>query len=188
MARVLDAASRMIEEVGLERTSIPALAEAAGVPRAAIYPFFPDKYALFAELAQMHLQRLAQAIEASGASRTRTWRTWVAAAIAASADYYNAHPVASALILVGSFAQSDRDAHAATNRSIGNLLRAEFGRLKQSPALPETPDVATIAVEIAYACQRHGYAREGHVSAAICEEASRAVCAYLACWETGTPM
>lgn len=40
MAKVLSAAEQMLATLGPEKTSIPALAEAAEVPRAAIYPFF----------------------------------------------------------------------------------------------------------------------------------------------------
>ncbi len=45
ITRVIEAAERMLEELGPEKTSIPALAQISEVPRASIYPFFPDKYA-----------------------------------------------------------------------------------------------------------------------------------------------
>ena len=183
MAKVLEAAERMLEAVGPEKTSIPALAEASGVPRAAIYPFFPDKYALFSHLARVHMERLTEALATSKAERARTWRTWVDAVIGAAADYYNSNAVASVLLLRGSFADSDRDAHAAKNAVIGGLLRAKAAKLGELRSLPTAPDVATIAVELAFACMKHGYAREGKVSPAICEEATRAVTAYLGRWD-----
>jgi AcrR family transcriptional regulator len=183
MAKVLEAAERMLEEVGPEKTSIPALAEASGVPRAAIYPFFPDKYALFSWLARTHMERLTQALATSKAERTRTWRTWVEAVIKAAADYYNTHPAASVLLLRGAFADGDRDAHEAKNVAIGDLLRAKLSKLGELQALPTTPDVATIAVELAFACMKHGYLQEGRVSGPICDEATRAVTAYLTEWD-----
>ncbi len=72
MTKVLEAAERMLEEVGPEKTSIPALAEKAGVPRAAIYPFFPDKYAVFSYLARMHMERLSNALAISEAENAHT--------------------------------------------------------------------------------------------------------------------
>lgn len=183
MAKVLEAAERMLEEVGPEKTSIPALAESTGVPRAAIYPFFPDKYALFSHLALMHMDGLTKALATSKAERTRSWRTWVDAAIKVAAEYYNAHPAASTLLLRGSFADADRAAHEAKNVTIGALLRAKAASLGALTALPLAPDAATIAVEIAFACMKHGYATEGLVSPTICVEASRAVVAYLSSWD-----
>lgn len=182
MARVLEAAERMLEDVGPEQTSIPALAEASGVPRAAIYPFFPDKYALYSYLARLHMARLTEALATTKAARARTWQAWVDTVVKAVADYYNSHPVASILLLRGAFADGDRDAHAAKNVTIGGLLRAKTASLGALRTLPTAPDVAMIAVELAFACMKHGYSQEGKVSPAICDEATRAVTAYLGYW------
>lgn len=183
IAKVLEAAERMLEEVGPEKTSIPALAEATGVPRAAIYPFFPEKYALFSHLALTHMEGLTNALARSADAATRDWREWVDAAIRVAADYYNAHPAASILLLRGSFSDTDRAAHESKNATLGALFRAKAASLGALTALPATPDVATLGLEIAFACMKHGYATEGWVSPAICREASRAVIAYLSSWE-----
>jgi hypothetical protein len=45
--------------------------------------------------------------------------------------------------------------------SIGTLLSAKAASLWTLAALPVTPDAATIAVEIAFACMKHGHAKEG---------------------------
>jgi len=184
MAKVLEAAERMLEEVGPEKTSIPALAEATGVPRAAIYPFFPDKYALFSHLALMHMDGLTKALAHPAGDATRDWRGWADAAIKQAAEYYNAHPAAAVLLLHGSFSDADRAAHEAKNATLGTLFRAKAASLGALKALPVTPDAATIGVEIAFACMKHGYAKQGRVSPEICREASRAVTAYLASWDT----
>lgn len=183
MAKVLEAAERMLEEVGPEKTSIPALAEVTGVPRAAIYPFFADKYALFSHLAQSHMDGLTKALAESAQVPTRDWREWIEAAIDVTAAYYNAHPAASILLLRGSFSDTDRAAHEAKNATLGTLFRAKAASMGALAALPTTPDVATIGLEIAFACMKHGYSREGRVSAEICREASRAVIAYLSSWD-----
>ncbi len=182
ITRVIEAAERMLEELGPEKTSIPALAEISEVPRASIYPFFPDKYALFAHIAQIHMQRLVDAIANSGATRTRTLHTWVRTVIDTCVDYYNAHPAASVLLLSGSFSDADRAAHATKNTSIGRLLRDAAARLGELPTLPVSPDVATIAVEIGFACLKFGYVQEGRIDTAVRNEAFRAVMAYLDHW------
>lgn len=183
IAKVIDAAERMLEEVGPEKTSIPALAEVTGVPRAAIYPFFPEKYALFSHLATTHMEELTKAITRSANAAASDWREWVDAAIRVTADYYNAHPAASILLLRGSFSDLDRDAHLSKNAALGTLFRTKAASLGALKALPLAPDVATIALEIAFACMKHGYAMEGRVSPEICREAVRAVTAYLGSWD-----
>lgn len=183
MARVLKAAERMLEEIGPEKTSIPALAEVTGVPRAAIYPFFPDKYALFSHLALQYMDQLTKALIRASEKPSEHWQDWVNTAISAAAKYYNAHPAASVLMLRGSFLETDRAAHEAKNATIGALFRSRVASIGAFRRLPINPDAATIAVEIAFACMKHGYMKEGKISPAICREASRAVTAYLAAWD-----
>ncbi|ENN8392169.1 TetR family transcriptional regulator [Serratia marcescens] len=184
MAKVLSAAEQMLATLGPEKTSIPALAEAAEVPRAAIYPFFPDKYALFSHLTQTHMEQLTQALRASGLESAGSLHDWVDAAVLATARYYNAHPAASILLLRGAFAEPENQAHAAKNLTIGEMFRAKVRDLPELETLPSEPDVVLIAIELAFACMKYGYAREGTVSAAICREATRAVIAYLGQWRT----
>lgn len=183
MARVLKAAERMLEEIGPEKTSIPALAEATGVPRAAIYPFFPDKYALFSHLALRYLDQLTKALMRASEKPSEHWRDWVHTAISAAAKYYNAHPAASVLLLRGSLLEADRAAHDARSATIGAMFRSRVASTGAFTRLPLYPDAATIAVEIAFACMQHGYMKQGRISPAICREASRAVIAYLAAWD-----
>ncbi len=185
MTRVIEAAERMLEELGPEKTSIPALAAISAVPRASIYPFFPDKYALFAHIAQIHMLRLSEAIASSGAARTRTLHNWVRIVLDTCVDYYNAHPAAGVLLLNGSFSDVDRAAHASKNTSIGQLLRDAAARFGEHPALPVSPDVATMAVEIGFACLKFGYAQDGRIDTAVRNEAFRAIMAYLDHWREG---
>lgn len=183
MAKVIEAAEHMLEQIGPERTSIPALAEASGVPRASIYQFFPDKYSLFTHMAEIEMQDLTVILRQSKVIRTPSWREWVAAAIKITAAHYNARPVASILLLSGNFAEANRTAHETKNKVIGDLLRAEFVRSGELPRLPTTPDVATIAVEIAFACMKYGYVQDGQITVSICGEATRAVTSYLDAWD-----
>jgi len=60
--------------------------------------------------------------------------------------------------------------------------RTAAARLGEIPAMPESPDVATIAVEIGFACLKFGYVQEGRIDTAVRNEAFRAVMAYLDFW------
>ncbi len=172
----------MLVKLGPEKTSIPALAEMSGVPRASIYPFFPDKYALFAHISQIHTRSIGEAIAHSGVSRAGTLNAWVGTVIDICVIYYNEHPAACVLLMNGFFRDTDRAAHAAKNISIGQLLRNAAERFREYREFPLSPDVATIAVEIGFACLKFGYAQEGYINNAVRNEACRAVMAYLDLW------
>lgn len=181
MTKVLETAEQLLEQLGPEKTSIPAIAEASGVPRAAIYPFFPDKYALFSHLARLHMERLVVVLSEARLDNAADddWRAWVQVLIETATDYYNRHPVASILLLRGALADGDDQAHAVKNQAISTLLRTKMSALT---ALPESPDAAVLSVEIAFACMKYGYAQEGSISATLCREAVHAAQAYLAQW------
>lgn len=183
---MLEVAERLLVEVGTEKMSIPAVAEVADVPRAAIYPFFPDKYAIFSRLAQLHMQRMGGELASSSAERARTWQEWVEIVIKTSAKYYNANPAACVLLLRGSFTDEDHSAHAAKNETIADQLRRKAESLGELPQLPRKPDAAAIAVELGLACMKYGYALEKRISPAVCREATRAVTAYLMAWDATT--
>lgn len=181
MAKVIAATEQLIAQLGPEKTSIPAIAEAAQVPRAAIYPFFPDKYALFSHIARQHMdQLLALLSTTSQQASSLDWRAEIQALVEASVDYYNRHPVASILLLRDTWTEADREAHAAKNRAISRHVRQ---RLQGLTELPTAPDSAVLAIEIAFACMKHGYAEEEWISPAISREACRAAQTYLAQWE-----
>jgi AcrR family transcriptional regulator len=183
IARVWEAAERLLLDVGLEAASIPEIASAAGVPRASIYQYYPDKYALFAHMAEAHMEKLGLHVSAAQPrGGPPAWRKLVHTVIQAAAAYYNEHPVASILLLNGPFGQSDRDAHLAKDAELARQFRLLIATDNNGPRLPCEPDVAAIAVELAFAVLKYGYAREGTISNAVCDEATRAVVAYLSEW------
>lgn len=183
MAKVVEAAERLLEDVGPEKVSIPAIAEISGVPRAAIYPFFPDKYSLFSHIAKHHMEGMIEALIDAKIDPEWDWKGCVQRLIETVADYYNQHPAASILLLRGALADGDKEAFLAKNQAISALLRAKMKALGALSGLPESPDAAVLSAEIAFACMKHGYAMEETVSPTICQEAVYATQAYLARWE-----
>lgn len=181
MNKVVEVAEQLLEQVGPEKTSIPGIAEVSGIPRAAIYPFFPDKYALFAHIARLHMARLVAALREAqlDTATDHDWRSWVRVLVETATDYYNRHPVAGILLLRGAMADGDEEAHKAKDAAISALLRS---RIDPRDALPLRPDAAVLSIEIAFACMRHGYALEGVISPALAREAVHAGCAYLERW------
>lgn len=187
MNAALQSASILLVQLGPELTSIPAIADHSGVPRASIYQFFSDKYQLFARLAEIHLGEvelaLRKAVERSPLSQ---WEELAERLIEAAAAYYNANEVASILVLGGPFSRSGFLAQEVTTTSMGGTFRELFATTSPALVLPRKPDVATFAVEIAFACMKHGYYRDGKISKSTRGQALTATVAYLATWSHGS--
>lgn len=180
VAAAIEAAERMIEARGPEETSIPEIAKESGVPRASLYQFFPTKYVLFAHLAEKHLEQVALRVQAAALkSGPLPWRDLIVLLVDAAADYYDATPVASQLVLGGPMSRSAYLAQEITIENIGHAVRALMKTSPDRITLPKQPDAATLCVEIAFTCMKYGYYREGRLSKATRREAVRATTAYL---------
>jgi AcrR family transcriptional regulator len=67
-ARLVETARRLFVTAGYADTSTPAIVEAAGVTRGALYHHFPDKRAIFRAVVEAESAVVAEAIEAADAS------------------------------------------------------------------------------------------------------------------------
>ncbi|MDX1588653.1 MAG: TetR/AcrR family transcriptional regulator [Oleiphilaceae bacterium] len=181
--KVMAAAESLLLELGPEDTSIPEVALRAGVPRASIYPFFPNKYALFLALGDNHLKQVSQLVQSiSTRLGTVDWKALVREAVNAASDYYNRNPVAGLLILGGPMSRTGYQSQEFTIQDIGQHLRPLFNALQPEQPLPEDPDVITIAVEISFACMRHSWFTHERITPLMAEQASLAAIAYLGIW------
>jgi len=183
IAKVLEAAEQLLEAVGPDAASIPEISKLSGVPRASIYQFFPDKYVLFAHLAQLQMERIGALIVDLQPQADEDWKGAIRRIVRSVAEYYNAYPAAAALLMRGNFTPIDRKAHEEKDAMIGNLLRGYLQAQGVLAGLPQQPDAATLSVEIAFACMKYGYLAQGRISEAICDEAAAAAIVYLSRWE-----
>lgn len=69
---LLEAAKTMFRQYGIQKTSVAALTEAAGISQGAFYLFFPSKEALFYEVFRREEQKLKEVLLAEWAMRPLT--------------------------------------------------------------------------------------------------------------------
>lgn len=181
--KVIATAGQLLLDVGPERTSIPEIARLSGVPRSSIYQFFPNKYALFLSISNLHLKQIAGLVKGLGEDQPQLGIEELAGRTTrVVGDYYNAHPVAGVLILGGPTSREAYLAQETTLQEIAGQLRGLFAMHLPGLSLPNSPDVMMIAVEIAFACLRHGYFTEARISDTMVEQAAVAAIAYLQTW------
>lgn len=166
--------------IGPEQTSIPEIAKAAGVPRASLYRFFPDKYALFERLAANHLAAVAETVQAACTRHAQaSLDEFSRGLIAAASNYYARHPAAAILVLGGPWSPAAYRTQQAALQGIADAVRAALAQRAPDLKLPTRPDAICLMVEMAFACMKHGYFSEGRISPAVRREAVRAQLAYL---------
>ncbi|NHF74420.1 TetR/AcrR family transcriptional regulator [Paracoccus xiamenensis] len=172
LKQALDTAERIIAERGTDALSIPEIENISGVPRAAIYRYYPDRETMLAGMASAAMERLAQSIAAATLPDGARVEVLVRELLVHVVGFYNEDPVASALVFGGPFNDRDRKSH---DRKTDKLIALMNSKL---PA-HVSPLKMALAIELAFAVLRFGYFRDGKILAKFEHEANAAVLAYL---------
>lgn len=188
MEQVLKTTEELILSIGLEKISIPEVANASGVPRASIYQFFPTKYDLLRHIALQHLHELIDQLKTVGLKvildhpdeEISTYGRLIAASmIKTTAHFYNQSDVASMLILSGPLTPQAYLEYQVELQKVSSGIRNALNTIQVDDYVPQNPDTLTILIELVFTCMKHGYYTENYISEAICQEAYRIAISYL---------
>lgn len=181
MAKVFASTEALLLEHGPEGVSIPDVAEASGVPRASIYQFYPNKYLLFAAIADGYMADCIAVIrEGGGVLAGRSWQEVTPVLVSAAANLFNERPVASILVLGWPMSRETYLSQETTLAEIGAALRVIFDNCRPSMTLPETVDVMHLVVELAFAVFKHSFFQYGRITPDMTQQATLIIEAYLA--------
>jgi AcrR family transcriptional regulator len=185
-AAILGGARQVLSEQGYEHFTIEDVAAAAAVPVGSVYQYFPNKFALVAELAAQDTEFLVGAInEAAPAFPTEDWQQEIDELIEVLAQLWADDPWRPAL-------------YAAMRSTAATRLRAQentsaMARATTRPLSALTPHLSEqrcydIAVVIVETCQTllNLSVQDGRVDHAVVRETKRMIRAYLrsvALWE-----
>ncbi|WP_410210006.1 TetR/AcrR family transcriptional regulator [Aquirhabdus sp.] len=180
VAKALTAAVAMLERLGPEETSISEIAKEAGIPRVSLYQFFPSKYVLYTHLSKLYLGELRTLlIQLTPAIRHKSWQEVIVAMIHEATVFYNKTPAASILLLGRSTSRAAHLVQKSALNAVGQEIHNTFASLDRPLYLPTKPDVAELAIDIGFACMKHGYYRDNYISPTTETEAARAVIGYV---------
>lgn len=176
---VLNEAEAMLVADGLQKFSIPLLAQRLNMTRGSVYAYFPSHYAILNELARRYLAKLeAMYMDRADALAAAPWKQGVRAVVDQAVSFHNEHPAARLLILGGAVTDSGYRAQEALLRRLGGLGRAVWEQ-QSGRKMPDSPDIFTLAVEMAVACYRRSVFEHGEITPAYAELASMAMIQFL---------
>ena len=188
METMLETTEKLLLSIGIEKISIPEIANASGVPRTSIYQFFPTKYDILRHIALAHLNDLVKQLgqtavrvltENPKASIDEYGRLLTESMIRATAKFFNECEIASLLILSGPFTRQAYLEYQIELKKVSEGVRKALEMIKVDNYVPQQPDTLTILMELIFTCMKHGYYNESYISEAIIQEAYRMAVAYL---------
>jgi AcrR family transcriptional regulator len=183
---ILNAGRSLLSESGLERFTMEDVATRAGVPVGSVYQYFPNKFALVAEMAAQDTQAIVAALEtASVGFPAQDWQDLIDTLLAHMAHSWEADPWRAAVF------SAMRSTAATRQRAAENTVALAVAVSKPLSAL--TPDLSPdqrrrVAVVLVETCQTllHLTVQDGTLDEETLAEVQRLVRAYLRSVALGT--
>lgn len=123
LARVLEAADRLLISEGAEALTTTRVAAEAGVSVGALYQYLPDRDAILDTLADRYLLRLEELMDSFTARASReVWPDPVAVLVDGFADLYRGQPGLRALWFGRHLTERTREADRAHKRTMAEAL------------------------------------------------------------------
>lgn len=176
---ILAAGRDVLVEAGLERFTMEDVAARAGVPVGSVYQFFPNKYALVAELAAQDTAAIVAAINAAVADfPTPEWQAQVDRELAHMASVWAKDRWRPAVYAAMRSTAATRQRAAENSATIAAAVAPALAAL--SPGMPR-PQVSHVALVFVETCQTllDLTVSSGRLDRAMLLEMQRLVRAYL---------
>lgn len=177
---LLDATERLLAGRSNEDVSLAQIAEAAEVPLASVYHFFPNRNAAFVALALRFNEAFYRlSITPLADPEPETWQEMLAAIHARAATFQNGRPAALRLFLGAGVSVEVRNADLSGNARIALSRARMFEAYFHMPVVPdfvERLETATAAMDGIWALS---YGRHGHITDAFRREATACAIDYL---------
>lgn len=185
MEAVLDAASRLVLEGGVEALSTRTIAEAAGIPVASLYQYFADKEGVLLSLVERDMAEMdAQVLTDLAANEPTSVGELVGTTMGAFTTVFSRRPAFVEVWLRGRGNAAIRQRGREHNARVAETLRtyaADAGLAGRD--VP--PAVALLAVEVGDRVFQLAYEHDLDGDQSLVEEGIAMVTAYLAKYETG---
>ena len=143
---LLDATERLLGDNSDEDISLAQIAEAAEVPLASVYHFFPNRNAAFVALALRFNEQIYQtSITPLADPEPQTWQELLHMIHARAADFQNKRPAALRLFLGAGVSVAVRNADLSGNARIARSRERFFDAYFHMPIVPDFVERLEIA-------------------------------------------
>ncbi len=177
---ILSAARELLAHGGLEGFTVDDVAQRAGVPVGSVYQFFPNKFAIVAELDARDTESLIRDLVASSDRFTfgRGWQAETEDLIDLVAAHWVDDPTRRAVWLAMRSTAATRCLAAEHSRALVATLLPMVQRLTVGRPLEEQETICEVVVEISQSLL-HFSVSDGEPNAATVRELKRLLRAYL---------
>ncbi|MEO3997014.1 TetR/AcrR family transcriptional regulator [Mesorhizobium sp. CAU 1732] len=177
---LLDATERLLSENSNEDVSLAQIAEAADVPLASVYHFFPNRNAAFVALAMRFNEEIYRlSITPLTDPVPQTWQELLDMKHTRAAAFQNSRPAALRLFLGAGVSVAVRNADLSGNTRIARSRERLFDAYFHMPYIPEFIERLEIAGASMDGIWALSYGRHGRITDEYRREATASAIDYL---------
>lgn len=178
-AALLDATAQLLEREAPDAIGLYQIAEAAGVPPASVYHFFPTKEAAYVALATRCSEELLEVHRTPiEARRIKSWQDLYRIDARRAMEFYNANPPYLKIIYGGYGGVDARNVDMVLALSFSKSSYDRLSRLFQMPVIREPDRKFEVRLAILDSIWQVSVRREGRITEEYFEESLRATIAY----------
>ncbi|WP_136634845.1 TetR/AcrR family transcriptional regulator [Pseudooceanicola onchidii] len=176
---LLDVTEDLLAEHTDTEVTLAMIAERAEVPLPSVYHFFPNRNAIYVELARRFHQELAELSGSHIAPPPDRWQTLLLTRQSRGRDYLNGRPAALRLFMGAGVSAEVRTLDLRGNSSLARVRAEEFRRRFICTGLDRLEDWLAVSIGVMDGVWMISYAEHGRITDHYLQEAWRASVAYL---------
>jgi len=178
--KLLDTLEALLRDREASDITLADLSEAAGVPTASVYHFFPNRDACLTALAERYFNESTHLLDVVPAPHEwHSWQELVALFCARARTYFEANESVQKVKFGPKASWAVRELAVANSHQLAQALHAAFAQSFELPPSPAWESRFLQAITISESLWSLSYARFGYISDDAAAEARRAATAYL---------
>lgn len=181
-SHLLDVTEELLADHTNTDVTLALIAERAEVPLPSVYHFFPNRNAIFVELARRFHEELGSLSRQDIAPPPQRWQDLLLTRQQRGRDYLNAHPAALQLFMGAGVSAEVRTLDLRGNSSLAKLRAQEFRRRFHCPGLADLETWLAVSIGVMDGVWTISYAEHGEITDYYLHEGWRASVAYLRCY------
>lgn len=178
-SQLLDATADILADHMDTDVTLAMVADRAGVPLPSVYHFFPNRNAIFVELARRYHQELAELSRMEITPPPSRWQDLVLIRQTRGRDYLNANPAALRLFMGAGVSVEVRTLDLRGNTAASKTRAQEFRARFECAGLTDLEHWLAVTFGLMDGIWAISYAEHGHITDRYLMEAWRASVAYL---------
>jgi AcrR family transcriptional regulator len=176
---ILDVTARLLAELPDEDISLAQISDAAGVPLASLYHFFPNRNAAFVALAERYHTIIQANSSSANTPPPTTWQAYIEGRQRVGAAFLNDNPAALRLFMGAGVSVDVRNTDLVGNQELAKVRAAYLRAHFEMPTLRDLESKIAVSVAITDGIWALSYSLYKRITDEMLEESIASAILYL---------